>query len=106
MSLTNPPARSALRSVIFAVVILAMIAFVYIFTDRVHSEEGLRESLRYAFLIILVGTLGYITETGIRSVKAKGFFGEIDLGADAPQAAQAVADSAQETADEVKGASQ
>lgn len=104
MSLNNPASRSGLRAVIFAFVILAMIAFVYLFSDRLRTEEGLRESLRYAFLIILVGTLGYITETGIRSIKAKGLLGDIEIGASDSAAAQTVADAAQDSADTIKGA--
>lgn len=106
MSLNNPASRSALRSLVFAGVILAMIAFAYIFSYRLTSEDGLRESLRYAFLIILVGTLGYVTENGIRSIKAKGLLGDIELNADdvpsgASVGAQVTAAAAQNTADQI-----
>ena len=82
--LQNPASRSALRSIVFAIVILAMIAFAYIFSFKLQTEDGLREVLRYAFLVILVGTIGYITETGIKSISAKGLLGDIEIGADEP----------------------
>ena len=104
MSLNNPASRSALRSIVFAVVVLSLLAFAYLFSFKLTTEAGLREVIRYAFIILFVSTLGYITETGIRSIKAKGLLGDIEIGADAPAAAQTVADTAQATADEIKGA--
>ena len=101
MSLNNPASRSAMRAIVFAIVVLALLAFAYIFSFRLTTEAGLREVIRYAFMILLVSTFGYITETGIRSIKAKTVLGEVDMNAgDAVEAAQKVADDVKEKADE------
>ena len=102
MSLNNPASRSALRSIVFAIAVMALLAFAYIFSFKLTTEAGLREVLRYCFVILFVSTLGYITETGIKSIKAKGLLGDIEMGTG--DAAQTVADSAQATADTIKDA--
>ncbi len=106
MSLTNPDSRRAWRTVVATIVVGVLLYFVWAITDRLTDVPGLREIARWSLGIIGLFMLGYVMENGLRSFKWNlpgGFGGEADNG-DPPvaKAAQAVADSAQTTADIIK----
>ena len=106
MNLGNPDARRGLRSIVQALLVVALLITVWANIDKL-DPDGVRYILGWAMVILLIGTLGYIMENGLRSVNFKGWGAEASAtGADAPAAAQAVADSAQATADDVKDAAQ
>lgn len=108
MSLNNPDSRRAWRTVVATVVVLLLIWLVWRITDRLTDAPSLREIARWGLAIVGLFMLGYVMENGLRSFKWNlpgGFGGEANNG-DPPagQAAQAVADSAQTTADVIKEA--
>lgn len=106
MNLGNPDARRGLRSVVQAVVVMAMIATVWANIERLDAD-GTKYILGWAMIVILVGTLGYILENGLRSIKASAWGASFDASTnDAPAAADAVAAAAVDKADEIKEAGQ
>ncbi len=106
MSLTNPDSRRALRSVIEAIVALALVALLWWLTSLLSGvPKGLESIARGALVILGLNAIFYGAENVTRAIKLTGPLGtSAEFGADdAPQAAQAVADSAQTTADVIKG---
>ena len=72
IDLKQPDQRRALRSIAQAFVVLALLALTWFNIHRL-DQLGVRYILGWAMTIILVGTLGYIMENGLRSVKWKGW---------------------------------
>ena len=109
MNLANPDTRRGLRSFVQAIVALAIIALLYWLTHLMRGDAvGLRQIAQGALLIVGLGTVFYGAENVGRAFDFKGPGGfEANFSADgAPQAAQAVADTAQATADQIKGDAQ
>ena len=76
MSLNNPDSRRALRSVVQAIVALALIALLYWLTHLLSKDtEGLRDIARGALIICGLGTLLYGAENVGRAVTFRGPFG-------------------------------
>lgn len=108
MSLNNPDSRRGWRTVVATVVVAVLLLFVWLIINRLTDIPGLREIARWSLGIVGLFMLGYVMENGLRSFKWNlpgGFGGEANND-DPPvaQAAQAVADSAQSTADIIKEA--
>lgn len=84
MSLNNPDSRRALRSVIQAIVALAVIGLLYWLTHLLSKDvDGLRGISRGALIIVGMGTLLYGAENVTRAVRFKGPFGiEGGIGGD------------------------
>jgi hypothetical protein len=104
MSLSNPDTRRALRAVIQSVLALALIGLLYWITGRVSNTSSVLSDITRGTLIILaLGELFYGAENVTRAIKLTGPAGfGAEFGGDAPQAAQAVATAAQETANVIK----
>ena len=98
MSLRDPDTRRALRSVVQAIVALAVLALAFWLTHLLRDDvPGLREISRYALAIIGLGTFGYMLENTTRAFRAK--LGIAEVSSDA---AQEVADAAQDKATQIK----
>ncbi len=103
MILKNPEARRGLRSVVQAIVALVVIGLVAWIVHLLAAHPVPLENIALACLaIVALGTTGYIAENTVRAIKLKGFGVEASIG-DAPEAAQAVADAAQDEADSIGG---
>lgn len=100
MILTSPESRRGLRSIVQAAVVLALLWFVWDWADRLDGD-GLRETTRWALAIVALGTLGYIMENTTQAFKLSASASGLQVESEG-EAAQAVADAAQERADEVK----
>lgn len=84
MSLNNPDSRRALRSVVQAIVALALIALLFWITGLLEKDaDGLRGIARGALIICGLGTLLYGAENVTRSVKFKAGPVEGGIGDDA-----------------------
>lgn len=79
MIFEKPDARRALRSIMQAIVILVLLWLSWHLADRIKTEDGLREIVRLSMAIIGLGTIGYIVENGIRSVKGSAFGATFDV---------------------------
>lgn len=106
MSLSNPETRRGLRSVVQAIVALAVIALVAWIIQLLRTEaEPLRQIALALIAIVGLGTSGYIAENVGRALKFKAGVGGIEAGigeADAAvQGAQVVADAAQDAKEQV-----
>lgn len=78
-----------------------MIVTVWFNIERLDAA-GTKYILGWCMIILLVGTLGYIMENGLRSISWKGPGGfEGSATTDAPAAAQAVAAAATEKAADI-----
>lgn len=104
MGLSNPDKRRALRAVVQAVLALALIGLLYWITGRVSDTSNvLTQIARGALIILAIGEVFYGAENVTRAIKLTGPAGfGAEFGSDAPQAAQKVADAAQETANVIK----
>lgn len=69
MNLSNPEARRGLRSVVQAVVALALLGLAWWLSGRLTTEDGLREALRWALGIAALGTFFYGLENSTRAFK-------------------------------------
>ncbi len=107
MMLSNPDARRGLRSVVQAIVALAIVALLYWLVGLMSNDAvGLRQIAHGALIIIGLGTVFYGAENVSRAFGFKGPGGfEASFGADnAPAAAQAVAEAAADKAEQIKDA--
>ena len=103
MMLTNPETRRGLRSLVQAIVALAVIALVAWIINLLRTEaEPLRQIALALIAIVALGTTGYIAENVSRAINFKAGLSGIEAGIGAPEAAQEVADAAQDKADEVR----
>lgn len=103
MNLTNPETRRGLRSLVQALVALAVIGLVAWIIQLLRTEaEPLRQIALALIAIVGLGTSGYIAENVGRALKFKAGLDGIEAGIGADEAAQTVADAAQAQADEVK----
>lgn len=103
LDLHAPEGRRALRAIIAALIELALVALVWVYTAQLRGTL-LASVLHSALFIIGVAVLLYGAENVTRAVtfawSAKGVSGSI--GGEV-EAAQAVADAATDKADEIKG---
>lgn len=108
MSLSNPDARRALRSAVEAFVALCLVALLFWIVSLLSGvPAGLEAIARGCLIIIGLNALFYGAENVTRAIKLTGPLGtSAQFGGDDPSppaaAAQAVANSAQETADQIK----
>ena len=79
MIFEKPDARRALRSMVQGALVVAVFCLAWSLSDRLVTEDGLREALRWAFSILGLGTIGYVIENGIRSFKGSAFGASIDV---------------------------
>ena len=79
MIFEKPDARRALRSMVQGALVAGVFVLAWSLSDRLVTEDGLREALRWAFSILGLGTIGYIIENGIRSFKGSAFGASIDV---------------------------
>lgn len=79
MIFEKPDARRALRSMVQAALVAGVFILAWVLSDRLTSEEGFREALRWLFSLLGLGTIGYIIENGIRSFKGSAFGASIDV---------------------------
>jgi hypothetical protein len=79
MIFEKPDARRALRSILQGIVVLVLLWLSWHLSDRLTTEDGLREVARWTLGIIGMGTVGYIIENGIRSVKGSAFGATFDV---------------------------
>lgn len=88
MNLTNPDARRALRSVIEAIVALALVALLYWVTSRLSGFPAALEAIARGALIILgINAVMYGAENTTRAIKLSGPEGiGVDLGETPPGA--------------------
>ena len=101
--LTNPEARRGLRSIVQAVVALAVIGLVAWIIHLLRTEaEPLRQIALALIAIVGLGTTGYIAENVGRALTFKAGLDGIEAGIGAEDAAQSVADAAQVQADDLK----
>lgn len=107
MGLSNPDRRRALRAIVQAILALFLIGLLYWITDKVSNASPVLTLIARGGLIILgIGEIMYGAENVTRAIKLTGPVGfGAEFGGETPPAAaaQAVADSAQTTADEIKG---
>jgi hypothetical protein len=83
--LNNPNSRRALRSIVQAIVALALIGLLYWLTQLLSRDViGLRQIARGALIICGLGTLLYGAENVSRAVKFKAGPIEGGIGDDAP----------------------
>lgn len=68
MNLANPETRRGLRSVVMAVVVLALLAMLW-FWSATLTSDGRLELARWAMLIIGLSIAGYQFENGMRAFK-------------------------------------
>jgi hypothetical protein len=81
VNLSNADVRRGLRSVVQALVALALIGLLFWLTDLLSNDvASLREIARGALIIAGLGTLLYGAENVTRAVKAKTPLGEIEIG--------------------------
>ena len=104
MSLTNPEARKALRSVIQAIVLIAVVAMVAWVIGLLRGHADLLQSIALALIGIIALSTFFNGAENFRKAKfdisSAGVSGDVDSG----DAAQTVADAAQVKADQVKDA--
>lgn len=100
MGLDNADKRRGLRSIVQAIVVLLSLYFVWEWADKLDAD-GLREMARFALIIVAIGTVGYQLENGLRAFKLTAGANGVTIEGEG-DAAQAVADSAQHTADVIK----
>lgn len=79
MIFEKPDARRALRSMVQGALVVAVFCLAWSLSDRLVTEDGLREALRWAFSILGLGTIGYVIENGIRSFRGSAFGASIDV---------------------------
>lgn len=102
MNLTNPEQRRGLRSVVQALIALAVIVLAWWLSERLASEDGVREALRWLFGIAGLGTFFYGLENTTRAFKLSAGRDGIRMESGAvSEAAQEVADAAQDEADAI-----
>lgn len=68
IGLDNPDKRRGLRSIIQAAVVFVLLFFVWNWSAKL-DVEGLREGMRWALVIVGIGTVGYVMENGLRAFK-------------------------------------
>lgn len=107
MTLSNPDSRRGLRSVVEAIIALCLVGLLYWLTSLLSGvPAGLEGIARGALIILGLNAIFYGAENVSRAIKLTGPLGtSAEFGPDAPAAAQTVADSAQTTADAIKGES-
>lgn len=101
MSLHNPEARRGLRSIVQAVVALAVVVLAWWISERLTSEDGIREALRWLFGIAGLGTAFYGLENVTRAFKLTAGRDGLVIES-AGEAAQEVADAAVDKAQEFR----
>lgn len=77
--LTNPEGRRALRSVVQALAVFILLAYLWYWAERLDGP-ALREVARWSLAIIGLAELGYVMENGIRSFKASKSGIEVEAG--------------------------
>ena len=103
--LTNPESRRGLRSIVQAIVALAVIGLVAWIIQLLRTEaEPLRQIALALIAIVALGTTGYIAENVGRALKFKaGLSGiEAGIGDEAAAGAQIATDAAQQATEELK----
>lgn len=80
MIFDNPEKRRALRSIVQAIVVFVLLAFLWFWAGRLDGD-GLREVARWALAIVGLGTLGYVMENGLRAIKVKAGRDGLDISA-------------------------
>ena len=98
MNLDNPESRRGLRSIVQAVIALAVVLLAWWLSERLATENGVREALRWLFGIAGLGTFFYGLENTTRAFKLSAGKDGIRMESDA---AQDVADAAQDEADAI-----
>lgn len=93
MNLNNPESRRGLRSVIQAVIALAVVLLAWWISERLTTENGVREALRWLFGIAGLGTFFYGLENTTRAFK-------LSAGKDGIRM-ESEADAAQQEADAI-----
>jgi hypothetical protein len=89
--------------VVQAIVVLAIIGLAFWLTELMrYDARGLREMARFALAIIALGTTFYGIENATRAFKVSVGIKGIEAESGAEQAAQVVADAAQNQADVIK----
>jgi hypothetical protein len=106
VNLANPDVRRGLRAAVDAAALLALVALLYWLTDKLSGNaHGLAGIAHGSLIIIGLGTLFYGAENVTRAIKLTGPAGfAAEFGADAPAAAQTVADAAKTKADQISEA--
>ena len=106
MNLSNPDVRRGLRAVIEALAAVALVALLYWLTSLLGAfPRELSAIARGALIILGLNAIFYGAENVSRAIKLTGPLGTgAEFGPEAPAAAQKVADSAQDAANEVKDA--
>jgi len=85
VSLSNPEARRGLRSVVQALVALAIVGLVAWIVHLLRTEASPLENIALALIgIIALGTIFYGAENVTRAVKFKAGFIEGEIGEDNP----------------------
>jgi ABC-type siderophore export system fused ATPase/permease subunit len=99
MNLANADVRRGLRSVVQAIVVLAIIGLAFWLTELMrYDARGLREMARFALAIIALGTTFYGIENATRAFKVSvGIKGiEAESGADIAEKAGEIKQAAGE----------
>jgi hypothetical protein len=106
MTFSNPDTRRALRSIVEAVTALCLVGLLFWLTSLLEGiPAGLEAIARGSLIILGLNAVFYGAENVSRAISLTGPMGlGAKFGPDAPQAAQTVADSAQQTADVIKDA--
>jgi hypothetical protein len=105
IGLRNPDSRRALRSIVEAIVALALVGLLYWLVSLLSAAPAALTGISRGCLIIIgLNALMYGAENVTRAIKLTGPAGfGAEFGSDAaPVAAQTVADAAQTTADQIK----
>lgn len=68
MNLANPEARRGLRSIVMAVVVVALLLFLWNWVPRL-ADKDLIEVVRGLLLLLALPLIGYQMENGIRAFK-------------------------------------
>ena len=107
MILSNPDARRGLRSIVMAIVVLGLLAFIWQWAARLDPED-LLEAVRGCLILIGIAQLGYQFENGMRAFKlslGKGGLnmeGQGEAAAGAELATEAAAAAGHKVAEELK----
>lgn len=68
MNLSNPETRRGLRSFVMAIVVLALLYFLWEWADKL-DPDGLKEVARWCIVLIGIAMTGYQFENGMRAFK-------------------------------------
>jgi hypothetical protein len=69
MNLSNPEARRGLRSIVMAVVVLALLWFLWTWVPRL-ADADLIEAVRGLLVLLAIPLVGYQMENGLRAFRA------------------------------------